>query len=181
MMRTFEDRLEIFDRCTQGIISTDFRQWLIDNHYFTAPASTKFHGSYEGGLFDHSCNVAMSLMDLTIKLNLQWSRMESPIIVGLFHDLCKIDQYLYNDVTKTYIWNNSQKILGHGDKSVKMLLEHIDLTEEERVCIEQHMGAFCDKSKWQDYTSGIHKFENVLWTHVADMIASHIIEEKETT
>lgn len=48
------------------------------------------------------------------------------------------------------------------------------LTEEEIMCIRYHMGAFCDKSEWNDYTRAVHKYTNVLWTHQADMLASHV-------
>lgn len=68
--RTYEQRLLLFDTLMKDIIDEDFRQYLIDNGFFTAPASTKFHGSYEGGLFDHSFNVVMTLIELTTKLNL---------------------------------------------------------------------------------------------------------------
>lgn len=40
--------------------------------------------------------------------------------------------------------------------------------------IQYHMGAFCDKSEWNDYTRAVHKYTNVLWTHQADMLASHV-------
>lgn len=179
MNLTFEQRLTLFDTLMSDLITEDFRQWLIDNDFFTAPASTKFHGSYEGGLFDHSFNVAISLVDLTSKLELSWDKPTSPLIVGMFHDLCKIDQYLYNAETKKYIWSNSQKLLGHGDKSVKLLLEHMQLTQEEINCIEQHMGAFTNKEEWSRYTNAIRSYPNVLYTHMADMIASHIIEVDE--
>ena len=65
--------------------------------FFMAPASTKFHGAYPGGLYDHSFEVTRSLVDLTEKLSLKWERPESPYIVGMLHDLCKIDAYIIND------------------------------------------------------------------------------------
>lgn len=63
---------------------------------------------------------------------------------------------------------------GHGDKSVMVLAQYFKLTEEEIMCIRYHMGAFCDKSEWNDYTRAVHKYTNVLWTHQADMLASHV-------
>ena len=32
--------------------------WLVERGFFTAPASTKYHGAYEGGLYAHSFEVA---------------------------------------------------------------------------------------------------------------------------
>ena len=31
--------------------------WLESTDFFTAPASTRFHGAYEGGLLEHSMTV----------------------------------------------------------------------------------------------------------------------------
>ena len=31
--------------------------WMETTDFFTAPASTRFHAAYEGGLLDHSLNV----------------------------------------------------------------------------------------------------------------------------
>ncbi len=37
--------------------------WLESTDFFTAPASTRFHGAYPGGLVDHSLNVYFALID----------------------------------------------------------------------------------------------------------------------
>lgn len=154
-------------------------QWLIDNGFFIAPASTKFHLNYEGGLYEHSKNVADKLVDLTKRLELKWERKSSPFIVGLLHDVCKIDQYVYDKNINSYIWNEKQLVLGHGDKSVKYINDYIlNLTPEESECILYHMGSFTtDRAKWTDYTNGIRTYQNVLFTHMADMYASHVIEK----
>ena len=65
---------------------------------------------------------------------------------------------------------------GHGDKSVMLMSQYLQLTIEEILCIRYHMGAFVDQKEWNDYTRAIHKYSNVLWTHTADMIAAHILE-----
>ena len=162
-------------------LSNDAMNWLKKNGYFKAPASSKYHLAYEGGLFEHSLNVAKSLAELTIKLELNWDRPESPWIIGFFHDLCKIDQYIWNPVLSKYDWNSDQSIFGHGDKSIIYIEEHLfKLTDEEKACIRWHMGAFDDKTNWSNYTNAIHKYPNVLYTHTADMIASHIKEIDES-
>lgn len=159
---------------------------LVEKGFFEAPASTKYHGSYEGGLFDHSYSVMQILAGLTESNNLRWEREESPYIVGMFHDLCKIDQYCKEPVIVRgdepvpdmnlipWKYNQNTAIKGHGDKSVMLLSQYITLTEEEIMCIRYHMGAFTDKEEWKDYTNAVHKYPNVLWTHHADMIASHV-------
>ena len=150
--------------------------------FFTAPASTKYHGAYEGGLFDHSLATAEALVDLTEKLNLKWERPESPYIVGMYHDLCKCDNYIKNSLYEfcvtepEFIYNPDIIIPGHGDKSVIMLQKYIELTDEEIACIRWHMGAYeTDPKMWNYYGKAIEKYPNVLFTHTADMIASKIM------
>lgn len=143
-------------------------------NFFTAPASTRFHGDYEGGLFDHSFEVAKTLVELTDCNNLIWEREQSPYIVGMFHDLCKADYYISNGTGHAWERNDDCLLKGHGEKSVMLLSQFYTLTEEEIMCIRYHMGAFTPKEEWSDYTRAVHTYPNVLWTHHADMIASHV-------
>ena len=141
--------------------------------FFTAPASTKYHGNYEGGLFDHSYEVATALVSLTVNLGLKWGRGEkSPWLVGMFHDLCKCDQYI--EGLDGYEYNKDVLLKGHGEKSVMMLSNFMQLTEEEILCIRYHMGAYRTED-WDQYDLAIRKYPNVLFTHTADMIASKIM------
>ena len=103
----------------------------------------------------------------------------------MFHDLCKIDQYRNPVVDKSlngdfiydgskWEYNPNTLLKGHGEKSVMLLSQFYALTEEEICCIRYHMGAFTPKEEWNDYTGAIHAYPNVLWTHHADMLASHV-------
>lgn len=143
-------------------------------NFFTAPASTRFHGNYEGGLFAHSIEVAKTLVELTKYNNLDWYRKESPYIIGMFHDLCKTDYYISNGTGHAWERNDDCLLKGHGEKSIMLLSQFYTLTEEEIMCIRYHMGAFTPKEEWSDYTRAVHTYPNVLWTHHADMIASHV-------
>ena len=138
-------------------------------------------------MFDHSVAVYKRLKDLTEKNNLKWKRPQSPFIVGVFHDLCKCDQYkkspgqkldgfdklVFNEGLFHYEYNPDTLLKGHGDKSVLILSRFINLTEEEMLCIRFHMGAY-EKDDWADFDMAIRKYENVLWTHMADQLASKI-------
>ena len=183
-------RVQLFDAAgLDKIVSHEFKTYLIENGFFHAPASTKYHGAYEGGLFDHSLMVMNTLVDLSAKNGLKWCRAESLFIVGMFHDLCKIDQSRHpvketifdgSEEYPTYdegAWeyNPNTLVKGHGAKSVILLSQHMKLTEEESMCILYHMGAFTDKDQWRSFTDAVRKFPNVLWTHQADMIASHVV------
>lgn len=179
----------------EDLVSPDMLKYLALNHFFTAPASTKYHGNYEGGLFDHSFAVAKFLVQLTEDNHLTWKNPRSPYVVGMFHDLCKIDQYIpqYEMIEELelsslngpkpmkffktlcgYEYNPDTLLKGHGDKSVMLLSQFYTLTDEEIMCIRYHMGAFTDKSEWNDYTRAVRNYPNVLWTHQADMLASHV-------
>lgn len=174
-MKNKEDRIYQYIRFFEGDnpISVDT---LDDLGFFTAPASTKYHGAYEGGLFDHSLEVANSLVELTQKLDLVWERVTSPHIVGMFHDLCKCDDYVWDIESGSYKYNPDIIIPGHGEKSVMMFLKFGYLTDEEIACIRWHMGAYeKDPKMWTYYGRAIESYPNVLYTHTADMIASKII------
>ena len=164
--------------------------WLCDNGFFAAPASTKYHGNYEGGLFDHSLNMTEYLVNMTDKLDLEWERPQSPWIVGMFHDLCKMDEYIKvvdeegqvmmgTDEVKgeeAHFEHASDVMLkGHGDKSIMLLSQFMTLTEEEILCIRYHMGAYV-RDDWEGFDRAIRKYPNVLFTHTADMYASKVIE-----
>lgn len=157
---------------SDGIISIDILSKL---GFFTAPASTKYHGAYEGGLFDHSLATAKALVNLTEKLGLTWERKCSPYIVGMYHDLCKCDNYVKDPFEDKYSYNPEIIIPGHGEKSVIMLSQHMHLTDEEIACIRWHMGAYeTDTKMWSYFGRAIETYPNVLYTHTADMIASKI-------
>lgn len=160
-----------------GIISEEFYKWLIYNGFKISPASTKYHGAYAGGLYLHSEAVTENLLRFTYDLNLKWQREESPYIVGMFHDLCKIDAYKREIVddsnSEKYTWNEDQLLKGHGEKSVMLLSQFMTLTEEEILCIRYHMGAY-ETDDWKQFDLAIKKYPNVLYTHTADMLASKL-------
>lgn len=157
-----------------SLIPIECEEWLTSIGYYVKPASIKYHGIRNGDLFRHSMEVATQLRILTENLGLEWERKESPILVGLLHDVCKCDDYVINPKNRKWTYNK-RKADGHGDKSVRMLNEHIDLTDEEIACIWYHMGAFVEKEEWGAYTKAVRDYPNVLYTHTADMIASQIL------
>lgn len=173
------------------VIDSYLADWLKKNNYFTAPASAKYHGVYEGALFDHSFAVYQKLKDFTEKNELEWQRKESPFIIGMFHDICKCDRYKkvqdppkpivdpfkgeYVEYTPParYEYNENVLLEGHGSKSVILLSQLITLTEEEILCIRYHMGAY-EKDDWKGFDNAIKKYPNVMWTHHADMLVSKL-------
>ncbi len=187
MRRTRQERIEAFKEMIEyndleyRVRNVDqFKQWLDDRGYFDAPVSANHHGTDRGDLFEHSYKVAEILLHYTEKLELKWCDPMSPVIIGLFHDLCKMDQYIYaaNPQTKTtdlgkWEYREDQMLKGHGDKSVMLLSQFMTLTEEEMLCIRYHMGAY-NIEDWKQFDLAIHKYPNVLYTHTADMLASKV-------
>lgn len=190
---TKEERIEDFKglcRSFSDLQADACAKWLDEIGFFDAPASTKYHGAYEGGLYDHSRAVCIRLLDLTKNNHLTWQRDSSPFIVAMLHDLCKCDQYIKSvrvkqialpdgtmsiaPLTETYYEYNTNTILkGHGTKSIMILSQFMALTEEEMLCIRYHMGAY-EKEEWAEFDMAIRKYQNVLWTHTADMLASKV-------
>ena len=190
MNRTEQQRMEEFKKLLQPYCTENLIVWLYKNEYFKAPASKSHHGNTEGGLFEHSHMVALILRELTDNLKIKWSRNQSPEMIGLLHDLCKMDEYIkvkeypcithYEDGREeveeskgyTYDYNPKQLIKGHGDKSAILALSKIFLTDEEILCIRYHMGAFAGQQEWKNYSEAVSRYPNILWVNYADMLAS---------
>ena len=128
--------------------------WLEnETDFFTAPASTRFHGNYDGGLLEHSIHVvefALTNFNYLIKYKPELAGMqESVIIAGLFHDVCKVNQYHWGEEKWTKVngrWANYETYgfkdelpMGHGEKSVYYVSQHIKLTTPEILAIRWHM------------------------------------------
>lgn len=123
--------------------------------FFTAPASTRFHSAYAGGLAQHSLNVYYCLKDYLLRERVKeiykLSYTEEQIaIVALLHDMCKIDCYktdfrnVKNDKGQwekvpTYKFEDPLPY-GHGEKSVYMISGFMRLSREEAMAIRWHMG-----------------------------------------
>lgn len=157
----------------------DLIKWLDTcSDYFTAPASTKYHGSYKGGLADHSWNVFVLLKEKNDWYKLGLSE-ETIIICGLLHDACKINHYV--PYGKAYKVNDEYPTGGHGEKSVFILQRFIQLTDEEQAMIRWHMNKF-DPALWVDYPNGYafqkacKKWPGVVALFTADYEATSFVE-----
>ena len=169
------------------IVSAEMMDWLISQGFFVKPAAIKHHGNHTGGLFEHSFMTAQVLVEMTEKFDIPWTRPESPYIVGMLHDVCKLDDYIDKNasgivvmgsgspISKNPEWTYNPEPLfkGHGDKSVMMLSQVMTLTEEEMLCIRFHMGAYVT-DEWDAYDRAIRKYQSVLFTHTADMYSSKV-------
>lgn len=163
-------------------------EWLSRNDYFTAPASTRFHSNYEGGLAAHSLNVYKVLKAKAEHYKDLEMPLESVIICGLLHDLCKVNFYTVstrnkkNDVTGKwekvpFYQVDDQVPLGHGEKSIIILSSFIKLSLDEMYAIRAHMGGYEPKENWNTVSGCWNKCKWAVLLHSADLEASYIYEE----
>lgn len=166
--------------------------WLCKSDFFTAPASTRFHGSYEGGLCEHSVNVFERMVKLVEAMLPEDKRpsMETIAIVSLCHDLCKVGVYQTKikwrkdnrnqwESYSSYEFDD-QLPYGHGEKSVYIISGFMKLSREEAMAIRWHMG-FGDidfKGGGHSVGNAFEKFPLAVLTHMADMAASYLDEER---
>lgn len=171
----------------QGI--EDLIAWLCSSDFFTAPASTRFHSSYPGGLCEHSIKVYDRLWQLLQNVpNAPSVNRESLAIVALLHDVCKVNYYgveMRNRKNDAGQWEKypfyivDEKFpFGHGEKSVFLIERYIRLTPEEAVAIRFHMGGF-DNGTSNIFGAACEKFPLAFYLHMADMMASHFDETTE--
>ena len=157
--------------------------------FFTAPASTRFHGAYEGGLLEHSLNVYECLCDFAArprfkeKYGFTFSD-ESLAIVALLHDLCKTNFYKteMRNVKKNGVWESvpyytieDNLPYGHGEKSVYIISGFMKLTRDEAFAIRYHMG-FSGPEDANQIGKALEMFPLAFALCVADMEASYYME-----
>lgn len=191
------------DEIEQLLLSTkrhginELLKYLDESDFYTAPASTQYHGSYEGGLAEHSLNTYNTLLFSydNIKDNPGFALPEIPadslIIAGLLHDICKVNSYVVSSRNvKNETTGQWEKVpfykrepmfpMGHGGKSVFLLQTFMDLTPQEALAIFWHMGSY-DFSPYntanecgQAYTNNLLAF----LLHQADMMTTYIVENE---
>jgi len=145
-------------------------EWLESTDFYTAPASTKYHGAYAGGLLEHSLNVFRRLVKRCPAAD-----MDTLTIAALLHDVCKIHLY---EKTEDGYRHNEQFPIGHGEKSVILILRHMPLTDEEITAISWHMGAFDSRAgAGRSLSSAWEKCPLALHLHLADMEATWFDEK----
>ncbi len=162
-----------------------------NSDFFTAPASTQYHGAYPGGLLEHSLNVYDCLCDYMARdrvrdmYGLDYSE-ESIAIVALLHDLCKVNFYKEStrNVKENGVWVakpcytiDDQLPYGNGEKSVYIASGYMRLTRDEAFAIRYHMGfsSECDK---RDVGNAFAKFPLAIALNFADTEAAYFIEER---
>lgn len=179
-----------------------FIDMLIESDFFEAPASTKYHCAYSGGLCEHSLNVWRTLgdMDSAMGTNLDPTSM---LIVALCHDLAKMNYYtkdfknkkVYSssgtksDSNGKYDWVSvpvfvtreakDRLIYGSHEVTSEMIAHnYIPLTQEESIAILHHHGGRGWDSAQDDIGEIFSYSRLACMLHLADMASTYVIEHE---
>ena len=193
MMTSKEKFIELYRTYIHRDGSEKLLEFLMSrsSDFFEAPASTRFHGAYKGGLVDHSLNVYECLKDYLERprvreiYGLDSVSEESIAIVALLHDICKVNVYRPSkrNVKVDGQWQSvdtfefhADRPYGHGEKSVYMITGFMRLTRDESFAIRYHMGF---SSEYDDPRSIGYTFEHfplAFALSTADMEATYFLE-----
>ena len=176
---------------------------LQSTDFFTAPASTKYHNSIEGGLCDHSLNVYYNLKSLVKNKHLEDIISEDSILIcGLLHDISKMNYYekttrnkkVYSEYgTKhdnmgnfDWVAEESYKVIdtesrflygNHEETSEYMIRCYVPLKLEESVAILNHEGGMWnDCVKPEVVACKYDRYPLACLLHTADLISLYVDE-----
>ena len=157
--------------------------------FFTAPASTKYHNNFEGGLLEHTMNVYYNFVKLLELKNVEISE-DSLIITALCHDLCKCNYYIKEERNRKVngkweqyeTWTNNRNpsiLLPHSSRSIRMLRGFISLKFIEELIIFYHMGPFGGEDyEYRTLLQTVNtKYPATLLFYTADLISSYLDEK----
>ena len=191
-----EKFIEIYNAKIKRQGAKELLAWLEKTDFFTAPASTKYHGSIEEGLVMHSLNVYEMFHEEVFNRAKRYSGVdtlddaeeEKVAICALLHDLCKVNFYqkaYRNQKDNDGNWHkvayytiDNQFCYGHGEKSVWLIQRFMKLTTEESVIIRWHMGGFDDSVKGGSYdlNGAWTKYPLGMLLHTADLKANYLMD-----
>ncbi len=166
-------------------------EWMNTTDFFTAPASTRFHAAYEGGLLAHSFNVYNVL--ISKHYDPSTDDLESFTIVSLLHDLCKAGFYTLSYRNAKNERGEWEKVpfytvddrfpYGHGEKSVFLIERFMHLKNEEAVAIRWHMGGFDEAVRGGSFAlaNAFSMYPLAVKLHLADLEASYLYEKRPQT
>ena len=190
-MTNKEEFLQMYNEYVKCQGSQEFLDWLLKTDFFTAPASTKYHGACEGGLLLHSLNVYKTLRERYFEEGKDSE--ESFAICALLHDLCKAQFYkvstrnVKNDVTGQwekvpYYTVEDAFPYGHGEKSVFLIERFMRLKTSEAMAIRWHMGGFDDSARGGSFAISLayEKYPLAVKLHLADLESTYL-KEKNTS
>lgn len=104
----------------KGLLKAFFNDQEFVEKFKKAPAATKVHQPYLGGLLEHTCNlvrICETISDIYIEINRDFL-----ITMALLHDIGKIREYTYDRVIE---YTDEGKLLGHITIGLEMIDQKI--------------------------------------------------------
>lgn len=191
-MNAKEEFIELYQTHIKRSGAQNLLDYLMSDasDFFTAPSSTRFHGSHEGGLVEHSVNVYHCLKDYLMRprtkelYRMDYSE-ETIALVSLLHDICKLNFYktdYRNAKNEKGVWEkvpyytiDDTLPYGHGEKSVYIISSYMRLSREEAFAIRYHMG-FSGIEDKNSIGKAFEMFPLAFALSVADMEATYYLE-----
>lgn len=187
-----EKFIEIYNQNIKREGADKLLNYLIESDFFEAPASARFHSSYEGGLAEHSIKVYECLKAYLDRqrvkevYGIEYSD-ETIAITALLHDLCKIGCYhksFRNVKDETGKWQQVPSYnfddplpYGHGEKSVYIISGFMKLKREEAFAIRYHMG-FSNTDDKNSVGKAFEQYPLAFAVSIADMEATYFLEKE---
>ena len=200
MLKEFLEKTHTKERyiefCREYVLAsrdgTEYIGWLAlfnameEQDFFTAPASTKYHGSQRGGLVRHSLCVLSELDTLAEawELSRDSDYIQEAIYAAFFHDVCKVNLYVEKQLWRKdsngrwegyqgYVISDAIVQIGHGEESLRIIEQYVRFKNEGWAqAVRWHMGMPDDYTQSQQYMRAAEKYPEVLALHPADMRAT---------
>ena len=167
-----------------------------------APASTKYHGAFKGGLCEHS----LAVYEIIMRLNAIYEELygeafdkSSLIIVSLLHDISKTNVYEETVINKKIYSNEGSKFdelgkfdwvsvksykvkdlkdrfvfVNHETTSEFIIRQFLDLSIAESISImTHHNGMGSDSIPYEATGPNLSKYPLSLLLHEADLMAAY--------
>ena len=187
-MQNYHDRfVEVYQQHITRQGADRLLTWLEATDFFTAPASTRFHGACAQGLVMHSLNVFDAMMQHFYTKD---ENAESFAVCALLHDVCKANFYkastrnVKNEATgqweKVPCYQVADQLpYGHGEKSVYLIEHFMRLKTAEAIAIRWHMGGFDDAVRGGSFavSDAYNQYPLAVKLHIADLTATYLMEQ----
>lgn len=191
-----ERYLSLISQLTEGNVQ-GLIDWLNNSDFFTAPASTKYHCSYAGGLCEHSLHVYDNLVFLANSYRPGMFDNNTLIVAALLHDLAKVNFYepeiknkkVYNengskhDNMGKFDWvaingwkvrEVDQRFLGgeHGFNSMILANQFIPMDYQILLSILHHHVGIGEAKQLTDLSGILNRYPLVSLLHTADFLST---------
>lgn len=183
--KTAKKRIKELLRTTNRAGMEDLLRWMDENGFYNAPCSSKYHLAKPGRLAEHSLNVFRNALAIVDAWQIRESRLlsnasiNSVVICSLLHDIGKVGQFgksnyvPVEDQKGAFETNKDLLYVPHEVRSIAILSQFIELTEEEQFAILYHNGLYGELKGFKGKETPLYMI-----LHFADMWAARVNERE---